>query len=142
MNKKNISIFIIKMDFKNLVNSSANTNCEYSNHTKSEIIVTYVKKLIQHYKQPEIKERMKTEQQLCVQEAFDKFNEFFLKYPSLAKMVSENPYHFDMDRLFDMLNLKNKVGNKEISYQDASAGLGYKYYDEFVKPTLKSTDDN
>ena len=42
----------------------------------------------------------------------------------------------------DMLNLKNKVGNKEISYQDASAGLGYKYYDEFVKPTLKSTDDS
>jgi hypothetical protein len=125
------------MDFKNLVNSSANTTCEYTNHAKSETILIYVKTLIQHYEQPEIKERMKTEQQLCIQEAFDKYNEFFLKYPSLAKMVSEDPYNFDMDRLLDMLNLKNKVGNKEISYQDASSGLGYKYYDEFVKPNLK-----
>ena len=130
------------MDFKNLVNSSANTNCEYSNHTKSETILIHVKKLIQHYEHPSMRERMKTEHQLCVQEAFEKFNEFFVKYPSLAKMISEDPYNFDMDRLLDMLNLKNKVGNKEISYQDASAGLGYKYYDEFVKPTLKSTDDN
>tara|TARA_Y100001958_G_C21172011_1_gene503596 strand:- start:622 stop:1014 length:393 start_codon:yes stop_codon:yes gene_type:complete len=130
------------MDFKNLVNSSANANCEYSNHTKSETILIYVKKLIQHYEQPEIRERMKKEPQLCVQEAFEKFNDFFIKYPSLAKMVSEDPYHFDMNRLLDMLNLKNKVSNKEISYQDASTGLGYKYYDEFVKPNLKSTDDN
>lgn len=125
------------MDFKNLVNSSANTNCEYSNHTKSETILIYVKKLLAYYEQPEIKEKMKTDSQICVQQAFEKFNDFFIKYPTLAKMISENPYTFDMDRLLDMLNLKNKVSNNEITYKDASAGLGYKYYDEYVKPNLK-----
>lgn len=41
-----------------------------------------------------------------------------------------------MNRLVEMLNLKTKVTNK-----DASVGLGYKYYDEYVKPTLDK-DDN
>jgi hypothetical protein len=130
------------MDFKNLVNSAANTTCEYTNHTKSEIILIDVKKLIKFYDDPAIKERMETESHVCVHEAFDEFNDFFVKYPSLAKTISEDPYNFDMSRLMDLLNLKNKVGNKELSYEDASVGLGYKYYDEYVKPTLPLSDDS
>ena len=51
-------------------------------------------------------------------------------------MVSNNPYNFEMDRLVEMLNLKNKVTKNEVSYKDASVGIGYKYYDEFVKPNV------
>ena len=124
------------MDFKKLVNSSANVNCQYSNHTKSETILIHVKTLLKFFEQDDIKEKMKTDSQYCIQQAFEKYNDFFVKYPTLAKMVSENPYNFDMKRLLEMLNLKDRVGNKEITYQDASAGLGYKYYDEYVKPTI------
>ena len=38
-------------------------------------------------------------------------------------MISEDPYNFDMNRLMQMLNLKERVANKEISYKDASTSL-------------------
>ena len=126
------------MDFKNLVNSSGNKNCAYTNLTKSEVILVNVKKLLSYYEEPLIKEKMKTDSQKCVQDAFEKFNDFFLNYPTLAKMISENPYNFDMNRLLEMLQLKDRVSEKKISYQDASTGLGFKYYDEYVKPNISS----
>jgi hypothetical protein len=128
------------MDFKKLVNSSGNVNCNYTNTTKSETILIYVTKLLKFFEEPSIKEKMSTEPQSCIHEAFEKFNEFFMQYPTLAKLISEDPYHFDMDRLLKMLNLKNKVANKEVSYKNASTGLGSEYYDEYVKPNLPSND--
>lgn len=124
------------MDFKKLVNSSPNANCSYTNLTKSEKILVHVKKLLHFFEQPDIKEKMKENPTFCVQEAFERFNEFFTSYPTLAKMISEDPYNFDMNRLMEMLNLKERVANKEISYKDASTGLGIQYYDEYVKDNI------
>ena len=40
-----------------------------------------------------------------------------------------------------MLNLKNKVDNKEVTHKDASEELGEKYYSEFVKPIIPEDED-
>ena len=126
------------MDFKKLVNSSPNINCTYTNLTKSEKILAHVKQLLEFFNKPEIKEQLEKNKMTGIQLAFEQHTEFFTTYPTLAKLVSEDPYNFDMNRLLEMLNLKDRVANKEISYSDASTSLGVKYYDEYVKDDIKN----
>ncbi len=126
------------MDFKKLVNSSPNVNCTYTNLTKSEKILAHVKQLLEFFNKPDIKEQLQKNKMTGIQLAFEQHTEFFTEYPTLAKLVSEDPYNFDMNRLLEMLNLKDRVANKEISYSDASTGLGVKYYDEYVKDDIKN----
>lgn len=129
---------ILIMDFKKLVNSSPNVNCTYTNLTKSEKILAHVKQLLEFFNKPDIKEQLQQNKMTGIQLAFEQHTEFFTAYPTLAKLVSEDPYNFDMNRLLEMLNLKDRVANKEISYSDASTGLGVKYYDEYVKDDIKN----
>jgi len=106
------------------------------NKDSNEKIISLVKGLIAYYNKPEIKKEMTENKDECIKKTLDVHGDFFDKYPTLFHMISNNPYNFEMDRLVEMLNLKNKVKNKEVTYKDASVGLGYKYYDEFVKPGL------
>lgn len=106
------------------------------NKDSNEKIISLVTNLITYYKKPEIKKEMEKDKEQCIKNTLDIHGDFFDKYPTLFHMVSNNPYNFEMDRLVEMLNLKNKVKNNEVSYKDASVGIGYKYYDEFVKPGI------
>ncbi len=106
------------------------------NKDTNEKILSLVRDLRAYYNKPEIKKEMEENKEECIKKTLDVFGDFFDKYPTLFHMVSNNPYNFEMDRLTEMLNLKNKVKNKEVSYKDASVGIGYKYYDEFVKPNM------
>ena len=106
------------------------------NKDSNETILSLVKELIDYYNKPEVKEEMEKNKDDCIKNTLDVHGDFFDKYPTLFHMVSNNPYNFEMDRLVEMLNLKNKVTKNEVSYKDASVGIGYKYYDEFVKPNV------
>ena len=48
--------------------------------------------------------------------------------------------NFDFKRLVNMLSIREKVVNKEVSYDDASLYVGEKYYNEFVKPKIGEED--
>ena len=111
------------------------------NKDSNEKILSLVKGLITYYNKPEIKKAMEENKEECIKKTLEVHGDFFDKYPTLFHMVSNNPYNFEMNRLVEMLNLKTKVTNKEVSYKDASVGLGYKYYDEYVKPTLDKNDN-
>jgi|TARA_B110000971_G_C20038566_1_gene516027 hypothetical protein len=110
------------------------------NTDSTEKIISLVHVLIAYYNEPDIKKEMLENKDECIKKTLDVHGDFFDKYPALFHMISNNPYNFEMDRLVDMLNLKKKVTNKEVSYKDASVGIGYKYYDEFVKPGLNDSN--
>ena len=66
----------------------------------------------------------------------NKYQEFSLTYPGLFNTIVDNPKDFDMKRLKDMLAMKNKIKQKELTYEEASTKIGQQYYDEFAKPLV------
>ena len=70
------------------------------------------------------------------------FTNFHQKYPTLFFSIIENPSSFPLYRLDELLNLKQKIENNELNEGRASAHLGQKYYNEFVKDTVSELDKN
>ena len=64
------------------------------------------------------------------------FTEFHQKYPTLFFSIIEKPSSFPIYRLEEMLNIKKKINEEK-----ASVYLGQKYYNEFVKETVKEIDN-
>ena len=71
-----------------------------------------------------------------------KFTNLHQRYPTLFFTIIENPSSFPIYRLDEMLNLKKKIENKEVSEEKISVQLGQKYYNEFVKDTVSELDKN
>ena len=74
--------------------------------------------------------------QICMR----KFTDFHQKYPTLFFSIIENPSTFSLYRLDEMLSLKRKIEDNEITDDKASIELGQKYYNEFVKETVIELD--
>ena len=70
----------------------------------------------------------------------DKFSHIHQKYPTLFFIVIENPTRFPISRLEEMLQLKKQIEENHTTEEQASIHLGQKYYDEFVKDTIKHLD--
>ena len=70
----------------------------------------------------------------------DTHSYFHQKYPTLFFLIIENPSTFPMYRLDELLNVKKLVEQNKISEKNANVALGQKYYDEFVKDTVKKYD--
>jgi hypothetical protein len=66
----------------------------------------------------------------------EKYKDFAISYPALFNMVIENPKKFDMNRLKQMLSLRKKIQNNDITYDEANVKIGQQYYDEFAKPIV------
>jgi hypothetical protein len=64
------------------------------------------------------------------------YSTFFEAYPKLFDLMCKDPYHFERGRLVQMLQMRNRIYNKELSYEQASKNVGKQYYEEFVKPTI------
>ncbi len=71
-----------------------------------------------------------------------KFTNFHQNYPTLFFSLIETPSTFPLYRLDEMLKIKEKIEENIIEEKDASVYLGQKYYDEFVKNTVKNLDNN
>ena len=74
--------------------------------------------------------------QVCMR----KYTHIHEKYPTLFFLIIENPSAFPIYRLDEMLKLKSKIEEDDLDDQKASIALGQKYYDEFVKDTVKELD--
>ena len=70
----------------------------------------------------------------------DKFYYIHQKYPTLFFTIIENPTTFPISRLEEMLSLKKQIETNVTSNDQASVHLGQKYFDEFVKDTVKDLD--
>ena len=70
----------------------------------------------------------------------DKFYYIHQKYPTLFFTVIENPTTFPISRLEEMLCIKKNIENNVTTNEQASIHLGQKYFDEFVKDTVKDLD--
>ena len=67
----------------------------------------------------------------------EKFGKFKFTLPGLYKMVLKQGKNFEMERLEQMLSMKNDVDNKKTSYDDASKKVGLKYYNDFIDKSGK-----
>lgn len=71
----------------------------------------------------------------------DKYQEFSLTYPGLFNTIADNPKSFDIRRLVQMLEMKKRITNQEITQEEASTKIGQQYYDEFAKPLVDKIDN-
>lgn len=108
-------------------------NNELSN---SEKILAHVLGLLKYCKEKEQEKLLKKNKPEYVQKCGNKFKSLLNQCPTLFYKIIDNPHTFELNRLIQMLNLKNKVDNKEVTHKDASEELGEKYYSEFVKPII------
>lgn len=74
--------------------------------------------------------------------AIDKFPEFSTTHPGLFNTIIDNPKKFDMNRLRQMLNMRKKINNNDITFEEASTKIGQQYYDEFAKPLVDKLPKN
>lgn len=81
-------------------------------------------------------ENMDEYKQLCMRT----FTNFHQNYPTLFFSIVEKPSSFPLFRLEEMLIIKEKIEDNVIEEKDASVYLGQKYYNEFVKDTVKKLD--
>ena len=70
----------------------------------------------------------------------DKFYYIHQKYPTLFFTIIENPTTFPISRLEEMLSLKKQIETNVTTDEQASIHLGQKYFNEFVKDTVKDLD--
>ena len=63
----------------------------------------------------------------------EKYTEYYENYPALVTKIIDDPHNFEMKRIIEMLNVREKVVKKDVSYDDASLYMGQRYYDEYIK---------
>ncbi len=68
----------------------------------------------------------------------NKYKGIMMRYPSLYNMILENGKSFDLIQFEQMMDMINKVRNKETSEENASKAFGEKMVDKYIKPNLKN----
>lgn len=112
---------------------------EYVKETSDEI-KSQVHDIISHCIKRENVIKRRDSIDLYKQECMIKFTNFHQRYPTLFFSIIENPSSFPLYRLDEMLNLKNKIDNDQLTEERVSIHLGQKYYNEFVKDTVSELD--
>lgn len=63
-----------------------------------------------------------------------KYPDFADKYPHLLKMACETT--FDISRLEYMLNLRDSIDRKKVTFEDASKEIGQVMFDAYVRDKI------
>jgi hypothetical protein len=108
---------------------------------ESKIIKKKVEELLQFCLKKENTKKRSVSIDEYKQDCMKTFSQFHERYPTLFFTIIENPSTFPLYRLDELLNIKTLVDNKKVSEQNASIALGQKYYNEFVKDTVKKLDE-
>jgi len=108
--------------------------------TSSEKILIHVRSLLKFAKEEENNKLREENKGEYIQKCGNNYKSLITKYPSLFYKIIDDPENFEIERLIQMLNLKQKIDNKEISHKNASEDLGNKYYNEFVKSKIEKKD--
>jgi hypothetical protein len=106
----------------------------------SEKILLYVRSIKRYIKVNESLKNSNPEQ--FHQKLLEKYGAFKERFPSLFQMLLLDAEGFDERRLIQMLRLKERVSNNNISYQDASIQIGQQYFDEYVKPIVDNPNNS
>lgn len=69
-----------------------------------------------------------------------RYPEFAERYPALFEMACTPG--FDIQKLFFMLELRDKIDARERTVEDASKEVGQALFDEYVKPIIDKTPPN
>lgn len=108
---------------------------------ESKTIKTRVEELLQYCLKKENTKKRAVAIDAYKQDCMKMFSQFHERYPTLFFTIIENPSTFPMYRLNELLNIKTLVDDKKVTEQNANIALGQKYYNEFVKDTVKKLDE-
>jgi hypothetical protein len=108
----------------------------------STVIKNQIMDMMVHILKKDIREKRAENMDEYKKYCMEKFTNLHQRYPTLFFTIIENPSSFPIYRLDEMLNLKKKIENKEVSEEKISVQLGQKYYNEFVKDTVSELDKN
>ena len=115
-------------------------NKKWEGLNKNQKILIHVKKLLKVAKSKEFRKVKVTNNILYQQKLRERFDQLDRFYPSLFRMIIDDPINFDMSKLKSMLSMKDKVENKEVSYDDANKKIGLQYYNEYIKKHVDNAD--
>lgn len=110
------------------------------NVEKADIIKENVEKILEFCLLKENRTMRKENIDVYKQKCMREFSFMHQKYPTLFFSLIENPTTFPIYRLEEMLSLKKRIENEELTTENASVRIGQEYYDEFVKETVKELD--
>lgn len=99
-------------------------------------LISVVEMLIKHATTKEMKSLLKTNSVMYHKILNETHKEFSLTYPGLFNTIVDEPEKFDINRLKQMLEMKKKVNQNKLTYEEASTKIGQQYYDEFAKPLV------
>lgn len=108
--------------------------------TKNQKILVHVKKLIKKAKSNEYRTLKSNNKILYEQKLRENFDQLDRFYPSLFRMIIDDPINFDISKFKNMLSMKDRVENNEVSYDDANKKIGLQYYNEYVQKHVDDVD--
>jgi len=76
------------------------------------------------------------------QQLYDRCPDFATRFPSLFRLVIDDPEHFPLDRLKQMLTQRESVRTGAMTPEAASIKVGQEYFDEFIAGSCPRTTDN
>jgi hypothetical protein len=107
---------------------------------KSMKVVEYVKMMQKILSKEGVKENKKENKPEYMQKCMVQFSWIKDTIPGIFNMLVEDlddPYDFEMNRLIDMLKMKDAIDAKKITSEQASVHIGQKYADEYVTPLVQ-----
>ncbi len=112
--------------------------------SKSLAIKDYVDKMITYLKREDIQSLRRSDNQKYFEKTQKKFTQLKELIPALFNMIIDldNPNEFEMDRLDNMLYMRDRIRENQISTESASAQIGQQYFDEYVKPHVDMSKEN
>jgi hypothetical protein len=112
---------------------SESNSMQYEKKTySSNEIESIVKSIISYALKSDVSKVRRENIDQYKQHMMAKYGEFHYNCPTLFFMIIENPSGFPMYRLQEMLQMRRKIENREVSGEDADKAMGQKYYDEFA----------
>lgn len=103
-------------------------------------VITNVKQLLTLVSREDMRKLAKIRRPQYIGILNQKFPEFHMGYPALFNLIVDEPDKFEMNRLLNMLKIRSRVSNGEITYDTASEKIGQEYYNEYVKPHVNELD--
>ncbi len=99
----------------------------------SEKILLHVEAMFRESNKEEMKVLKKVDERKYTEYFINRYTDLHNNYPALFNLLILDGHKFDMNKLKQMLRMKDKVDRNEVSNQSASEQIGKQYFDEYCK---------
>ena len=99
----------------------------------SEKILLHVEAMFRESCKEEMKVLKKVDEKKYMEYFINRYTDLHNNYPALFNLLILDGAKFDMNKLKNMLRMKDKVERNEVSNQAASEQIGKQYFDEYCK---------